>query len=99
MKGNSNEAQRRPKEAHRNYKENNKAQTGRPLNRKVGCGKQVTKDPQRSGQVPGSEIEFPMLVPKVQPSNCKFIMFSTMAKKKDPCCVNPYGNIFGFLRV
>ena len=34
------------------------------------------------GQVPGSEIEFPMLVPKVQPSNCKFIMFSTMALKK-----------------
>ena len=34
------------------------------------------------GQVPGREIEFPTLVPKSQPSNCKFIMLSTTAKKQ-----------------
>ena len=34
------------------------------------------------GQVPGGEIEFPTLVPKVQPSNCKFITLSTMAKNE-----------------
>ena len=48
MTGNSNEAQRRPERAHRNYKEINKAQTGRTLNKKVGRGKKLTKDPQRS---------------------------------------------------
>ena len=32
--------------------------------------------------MPGREIEFPTLVPKVQPSNCKFIMLSTMAKNQ-----------------
>ena len=32
--------------------------------------------------MPGREIEFPTLVPKGQPSNCKLIMLSTVAKKQ-----------------
>ena len=36
--------------AHRNYKEMNKVQTGRTLKKKVGRGKQLTKDPQRSAR-------------------------------------------------
>ena len=74
---NSNEAQRRPKKAHRNYKEINKAQTDRTLNKKVGRGKQLTKDPLGKCQI--GKLNFERWFPKVSQATANLFMLSTMA--------------------